>query len=345
MRPGLELLLQPRLVEPGRADLAASRPRPRASGSAAGRGRGAATPGAPPCDQHFLVAEEVGDPLLGRRPLVAARPVLEQVADRLEPELREPLLHRRPDAGQRVDRRSSRSGRKRRASAPSVRRVHGGKTGLGPAHRPSIGTAGPATIRPGTRRSRPCRGLRACRRRRRGSSTSLMSACGRLASTIARSCSTVVRRLRVRDRDREARAVGRRLLEALPELLERLLRCRARASPGRPRRPRSPGSASRSAGFPSSACARPIRPPLARNSSVSTVKRMPDALAVAARPAPRSPRPSSRARAAPGSRARASRSRPTRTRCRRAGSARPRSAAASEALWNVPESFAEMCSE
>ena len=164
----LQLLLQPGLVEPGRADLA--RPvrdlrgqdlEPSAA-TAQRRSEHLAF------DQHLLVAEEVGDPLLRRGPLVAARPVVEQIARPLEPELRQPLLQRRPDARQRVERRLQ----SLRAEAPArrrpaLRRVHGGKTGLGPAHRPSI-APGPARP-PGTRRSRSCQVPHACRRRRRGS--------------------------------------------------------------------------------------------------------------------------------------------------------------------------------
>ena len=90
VRAGGQLVLQPRLVEPGRRNLAA----------AVGDLRGEdLEPAASPAersaahfalDQHLLVptvlAEiQVGDPLLGSGSLVAARAVVEQVADALEP--------------------------------------------------------------------------------------------------------------------------------------------------------------------------------------------------------------------------------------------------------------------
>ncbi len=189
VRSRLQLLLQPRLVEPGRADLAG------AVRDLRGQDLEPAAPAAQrrpehlALDQHLLVPEEVGDPLLRRRPLVAARPVVEQVAGALEPQLREPLLQRRPDAGQRVQRRlqplRAEAAARRR---PALRRVHGGETGLGPAHRPSI-APGPASLLTllarrsrcvGREGSRPVRqgwnqkkptvpGLRACRRPHRGS--------------------------------------------------------------------------------------------------------------------------------------------------------------------------------
>jgi hypothetical protein len=100
VRARLQLLLEPGLVEPRGADLA------RAVGHLRGQDLepAASAPERRPehlaRDQHLLVAEEVGDPLLRRRELVAPRPVVEQVAGPREAELRQPLLQRRSDAGQ-----------------------------------------------------------------------------------------------------------------------------------------------------------------------------------------------------------------------------------------------------
>ncbi len=144
VRPGRQLVLQPRLVEPGRRDL------PAAVGDLRGEDLEPPAPAAKrrlehvALDQDLLVSEQVRDPLLGRGSLVAARAMVEQVADVLEAELREPLLQGRPDARERVDRRlealRAEAAARRR---PAVRRVHGGETGQRPAHRPSM-AAGPA---------------------------------------------------------------------------------------------------------------------------------------------------------------------------------------------------------
>ncbi len=169
VRAGLQLLLQPGLVEPRRADLAGPvgdlRGQDLEPAAAAPQGRAQHLA----LDQHLLVAEQVGDPPLRRRRLVPPRAVVEQVADPLEPELREALLQRRADARERVER--GRQALRAEAAArgcPAVGRVHGGKTGQWPAHRPSI-APGPARAA-GTRRSRPSPGRRGCRRRRRDSS-------------------------------------------------------------------------------------------------------------------------------------------------------------------------------
>ena len=144
VRAGRQLVLEPRLVEPGRRDLAA------AVGHLGGEDLepSAASPErrAPhlALDQDLLVPEQIGDPLLRRRLLVAARAVVEQVAYTLEPELCETLLQGRPDAGERVDRRLETLWAEAAARGrPALGRVHVGETGQGPVHRPSI-AAGPA---------------------------------------------------------------------------------------------------------------------------------------------------------------------------------------------------------
>ena len=150
--------------------------------------------------------------------------------------------------------------------------------------------------------------------------------------------------LGVRDRDAEPGAVGRRFLERLRNSSNAFVRPRTL-----PTGTTSPASIAR-IGFtfsrlPISARARPMRPPFARNSSVSTVKSMRASLAVArgerldllvGRPAlePALDR---------------EREHPDSDR-RRLGvdEADPVAAvlrAASEALWNVPDSFDEMWSE
>ena len=81
VRTRLQLLLQPRLVEPGGADLAGAvrdlRGQDLQPAAAAPQRR----PQHLAFDQHLLLTEEVGDPPLRRRALVAARPVVEQVAE------------------------------------------------------------------------------------------------------------------------------------------------------------------------------------------------------------------------------------------------------------------------
>ena len=102
--PGASFSCEPRLVEPGRGDpplpsltcavRICSRPRPRRDDALAPR------PRSPPRRRPKL-----GDPPHGHGLLVAPRAVAEQVADALEPELRQPPLERRPDARERVERR------------------------------------------------------------------------------------------------------------------------------------------------------------------------------------------------------------------------------------------------
>ena len=104
-RAGRQLVLEPWLVEPRRRDLA--RPvgdlrREDLQAPAAAADRRAHDLA---LDQHLLLAEELRDHPLRRRPLVAARTVVEEVADPLEAELREPLLQRRPDPGKCLERR------------------------------------------------------------------------------------------------------------------------------------------------------------------------------------------------------------------------------------------------
>ena len=99
----LELPRKPGLVEPGRGD------RPAAVRDLGGQDlQPAASPLRDredlPRDCDVLVAEQVGDAPLGRRRLVPARPVTEEVADRPQPELGETALDRRPDAIEHVDR-------------------------------------------------------------------------------------------------------------------------------------------------------------------------------------------------------------------------------------------------
>ena len=76
--------------------------------------------------------------------------------------------------------------------------------------------------------------------------------------------------------DRRARAVGGRLLERFARTPRTPSPARAPASPARPPHPRSRGSASRSGGSPSAPCRARSGRPSARNSSVSTVKRIPE---------------------------------------------------------------------
>ena len=93
---------EPRLVEPGRLD------RPRIVPDAGGEDLQPAAPAARhrrrrPLDDRLLLAEEVGDPLRRDRLLVAPRPLPEEVAEALEPELREPPGDRGSDAVERLD--------------------------------------------------------------------------------------------------------------------------------------------------------------------------------------------------------------------------------------------------
>ena len=98
-RAGLEPVLEPCLVEPDGGDLAGlvgdSRLHElKPAGALDADAQHLAG------DRRLLLAEEIGDRQLRRRGLVAARPVLERVPDRPQPERREPFLDGRPDAVQ-----------------------------------------------------------------------------------------------------------------------------------------------------------------------------------------------------------------------------------------------------
>ena len=261
VRARLQLLLQPGLVEPGRADLAGPVGRPARSGSGAGRGRGAATSAAPRLRsapprrrrgrRSAAPAPAARSGAAGGR---AGRPIA------LEPELRQPLLQRRPDARQRVERRleSLRAG-----SAP---RVGAQRSGGSTAAKPGWG-------RLIARVSQPVRldRLEPEEADRAGS--------GMRADDGAEARHELHVRLRpAREHDRlqlldrvrrfrvrrsPPRAPGRRWSPPRSASGTRRtpLPARGPASPGRPRRPRSPGSASRSGGSPSAPCrARSGRP-------------------------------------------------------------------------------------
>ena len=128
LRPGRELRLEPRLVEPRRLDL------PRAVADPCGEdlqsptapARGRAEHDA--LDHRLVLTEEIADRLLLDRALVASRPVPEQVADGAEAELREPPPHRGTDLRQRLDSRGERLGPRSTARPwPGCRRVQAGK--------------------------------------------------------------------------------------------------------------------------------------------------------------------------------------------------------------------------
>ena len=127
-----ELLLQPRLVEPGRRDLAGAvrdlrRQDPQPAAAASGRRLQHLA-----LDQHLLLAEEVGDPPLRRRLLVPARAVGEQVAHRAR--------------GRASRAASAAPGRRRAASRAAPRAARAGSGRASAASRPR---AGPAAAKPG----------------------------------------------------------------------------------------------------------------------------------------------------------------------------------------------------
>ncbi len=104
MRARLELVREPGLIEPDRRDLTAvvgdARLDDRQASPRSPNGR----PNDLARDRDLLLAgEQVGDPHLLGRGFVAVRAVLEQVGDRPEPELAQPLGDRRPDAREDVD--------------------------------------------------------------------------------------------------------------------------------------------------------------------------------------------------------------------------------------------------
>src|ERR687896_766660 len=147
VRPRLELLLEPGLVEPGGGDLAAavcdlSRQDLEPAASAPQR-----RPHDVALDHDLFVAaegEQLGDAPLGGGVLVPPRPVVEQLADALEAELREPPAQRRADARQGLEWRLEPLEPEAPARGrPGGGRVQGRKTGGKPAHSPSMAN-GPA---------------------------------------------------------------------------------------------------------------------------------------------------------------------------------------------------------
>jgi hypothetical protein len=122
VRAGCELVDEPVLVEPDRVDRAGL------VRDARGHERHAARP--PPAraaddaaDRSLLLAEEVGDPQLGRGGLVAEGRVPEQVAHAPQPQLREPPRDGDADSAQRVDGAlEPLRPRRRTRGSPSVRR-------------------------------------------------------------------------------------------------------------------------------------------------------------------------------------------------------------------------------
>ena len=160
MRPGLQLRLQPGLVEPHRDDLAALVTDPSVDDRQV-------SPRSPhrdrphlARDRRLLPREQVCDRPLRDRLLVAVRPVLEQVADPAQPELRELLLQRRPDAGERGHRPLRALGsRSPRQPGPARGRVLSGEAS---GHLASLGSVA-ATRRRRTRRTRRFPALRARR--------------------------------------------------------------------------------------------------------------------------------------------------------------------------------------
>ena len=129
---GDELRLEPRLVEPGRPDLA---------GCVGHVGGEDVEPSAPSrrgashddVEDRLLVPEQLRDrPLLGRR-LVAARSVGQHVPDRRDPEPAQLSPDGRPDARQRLHGPLERLGARDRARPGEARgRVQPGKAGVGP---------------------------------------------------------------------------------------------------------------------------------------------------------------------------------------------------------------------
>ena len=122
LRAGRQLRLEPGLVEPRRLDLAgvvgdagAEDLEPAAAAPRRGGEHDA-------LDHGLVGAEEIADRPLVDRALVPARAVVEQVADRAEPELREAVPHRRPDARQRLDARLEHVGARGAARARPPRR-------------------------------------------------------------------------------------------------------------------------------------------------------------------------------------------------------------------------------
>jgi hypothetical protein len=156
-RPRLQALLEPGLVEPDGGDLIALVGDPRLHDRQV-------APGSPDRDTpHFardrglLLGEQVGDSPLGDGRLVSERPVLEQVPQRAQAELRQLLAQRRADSRERVDRllhalrpRRPRQARPARRPVPACEREHRGQSRK-------------ERCRPRTRRTRRFRGRRAHR--------------------------------------------------------------------------------------------------------------------------------------------------------------------------------------
>ena len=243
-----------------------------------------------------------------------------------KPEPRELLRHRRPDAGQR--RRPTRSS----ASA------RGNRRGRGHAVRLAATRQNPTAVTPchRTRRSRRCRGPACVPTTAPSVVTISISGLRPLARAPS---SPAARRARARPRARSRPSASARRawsdVNCGHELLHRL-RVPAHAlerddlaldRQDRLHVQQLSGPRARTSDAPAAA------------QELERVDRedQPRLLTEALRRAPRSPRPSCRARAGAGSRARASRSPPTRSRSRPCAPCRPSSAAAVVALWYVPD--------
>ncbi len=129
---GLQSLLEPGLVEPGRLDLA------RVVGDL--RGENLQSPPAPArrradnaLDRGFLVAEEVGDPLRRNGLLVSSRALEEEVTYALDADPGKPPSNRRPDTLERLDGNlEPRRARRARGRWPLLRLVQAGEAGMEP---------------------------------------------------------------------------------------------------------------------------------------------------------------------------------------------------------------------
>ena len=104
VRARRELLREPRLVEPDGGDLTAVVGDARLDDREAPPRAADRRPDDLARDRDLLLAgEQVGDPHLLGGGFVPVRAVIEQVGDRAQPELAQPLRHGRADAVQRVD--------------------------------------------------------------------------------------------------------------------------------------------------------------------------------------------------------------------------------------------------
>ena len=177
------------------------------------------------CDRDLLLGQEVGDPALGRRRLVPARRVAEQVVDRAAGRAFATALGgRRPHSTQRVERARERLGAARCARSRPLRRpFRHGEAGRQPSHRAesrdarlrlrSSNQKKPTAPGPGVRADDGARASRTPRsgRSARTSPTMSRNACSRSGAS-ACAIATLQRR-----------SILRVLLERLPELGERLL--------------------------------------------------------------------------------------------------------------------------